>query len=334
MRTYLLFFVALLALSLSAQSEAITKFSVNITPRQDATLEVTETITVIATGDLIKRGITRELDRQPLGDDVELTDFDYEVVDVTRDGVTEPFFVENSNRMSTIYIGDKDVFLEPGEYTYVVKYRAFEQVYPLDRIDEIRWSLGGASGRLPIQDADITVRFDRDIDIFYSACYTGLTGSRAEDCELSQDGNVVTFVTTKPLRPGEAMTVGTSIAVGYFQRPEPPTPVEKNTTLAILLLGFGLAFGYAYSSWRKYGVDPEGPPVKHEYYPPEGISPASVDYLLNGWASAKQVTASLTDLAVKGYVLIGEEERKQLFSTYDVFTIAKTDLVPSEADVP
>lgn len=315
--------------------EEITSFSVDINTRQDATLEVVETITVIANGDQIKRGLTRALHRKPLGNDSDLENFEYEVVGVSRDGVTEPFFVRNNGGLATIYTGQEDVFLQPGTYTYVIRYRAFNQVYGLDKIDEIRWPLGGgASGSLPIRDADITIRFDRDISIQRSACYTGSFGSTAEDCEFSQDGNIVTFVATQPLPAGQGMTVATSISAGYFQRPEPPSPVEKRTTLTILILGFALALGYAYTSWRKYGVDPEGPPVKPEYFPPEGYSPASADYLLSGWADPKQVTASLTALAIGGYVEIGEEERKKMFSTYDVFIIRATDKLPTMEAVP
>ena len=328
------FCLFLFGLALVGQGEEISHFSVDINTRQDATLEVIETITVVAKGDQIKRGITRALHRQPLGNVSDLGDFKYEVVSVSRDGSPEPYFMKKTGGLPTIYIGQEDVFLDPGTYTYEVKYRAFNQVYGLDKIDEIRWPLEGKSGSLPVRDADITIRFDRDIDIIRSACYTGAYGSTAEDCEFSQDGNIVTFVATKPLQPGEGMTVAASIAAGYFQRPEPPTPLEQNTTLTLLLLGFGIALGYAYSNWRKYGVDPEGPPVKPEYFPPEGYSPATVDYLLMGWSGPRQVAASLTSLAIAGYVEIGEEERKRMFSTYDVFILRPTNKRPTADSVP
>ncbi len=333
MRYFLLSLLLACCFLLSAQQEMIEHFSVDIITRQDASLDVTETITVVVQGDQIKRGLTRALHREPLGDDTELGNFKYEVLSVKRDGVEEPFFTKRQGGLPTIYTGDKDVFLDPGTYVYEIRYRAFEQVYGLDRIDEIRWPLEGKKGSLPIKDADITIRFDRDIQIINSACYTGVTGSTAEDCEFSQDGNIVTFVTTRPLQPGEGMTVAASISAGYFQRPEPPTPVEKNTTLAILVFGFAIALGYAYTSWQKYGVDPEGPPIKNEYFPPEGYSPASISYLLNGWVNAQQVTASLTVLATQGYVKIEEEERKKLLFTYDVFIIRPTDKVPTEGEV-
>lgn len=317
-----------------AQTEEITHLSVDIRPKQDASLDVTETITVIATGEQIKRGITRTLHREPLGKDTDLEDFTYEIIAATRDGSPEPWVLKQRKGLPTLYLGDKDVRLNPGTYTYVVKYRAFDQVYALDRIDEIRWPLEGRSGRLPVREADVTFRFDRDIDIIQSACYTGTFGATATDCEYSQDGHEVTFVATAPLEPGEGMTVAASIAAGYFQRPVPPTPTEKNATLTFLVLGFALAFGYAFTSWQRYGVDPKGPPVRPEYFPPEGLSPAAAAYLLQRWPTARQVTASLTDMAVSGYLTISEEKQEKRWQTYSTFIISPTDQVPDSEQLP
>lgn len=318
-------------------TEEITLFSVDIKTRQDATLDVTETITVVATGDQIKRGITRALHLKPLGTDGNLAPFDYEIISVSRDGKKEPYQVKKRNGLPTVFIGDKDVRLDPGSYTYVLKYRAKNQVYPVGVTDEIRWPLEGSSGSLPVRDADITIRFDRDIAIIQSACYTGTFGSTAEDCEFSQDGNVVTFVATRGLEPGEGMTVSASIAQGYFNRPvppPPPTPFERNAVLYTMLLGFGTAFSYAYFMWRNHGVDPEGPELKLEFYPPAGISPASAGYNYGYAQGYAPTTASLTALAIKGYVLIQEGTKQLLIGEREMFTVSATERSPKPGELP
>lgn len=339
MRFYLLALCLVLCTCVRAQNaiEEITRFSVDVQARQNGTLDVTETITVVAAGDQIKRGITRALNLDPLGGDDLPAAFTYDVTSVTRDGVKEPFRVRKKGGMPTIYIGDKDVRLQTGTYTYVVKYRAANQVYPVGSTDEIRWPLEGKTGSLPVRDADITVRFDRDIDIIQSSCYTGNFGSTAENCEFSQDGNVVTFVATKGLQPSEGMTVSASIAQGYFTRPvppPPPTPFERNAALYTLVIGLALAIGYAWSMWQKYGVDPEGPAVKHEYYPPGDLSPAALGYLHTGYPSHETVTASLTALNVDGYVTITEEKRKGFLTETEIFIVGLTDKIPPARGLP
>ena len=107
MRLLILALCLLLGTCVRAQnaSEEITHFSVEIWPRDDASLDVKETLTVVATGDQIKRGITRALHKKPLGTDSELAPFSYEVESVTRNGSPEPWFVKNRKGLPTIYIG-------------------------------------------------------------------------------------------------------------------------------------------------------------------------------------------------------------------------------------
>jgi len=295
-------------------TEEISHFSVEIWPRDDASLDVKETLTVVATGDQIKRGITRALHVKPLGTDSELAPFSYEVESVSRDGNTEPY-----------------------TYTYEVRYRAVNQVYAVGATDEIRWPLEGSSGSLPVREADITIRFDRAIDIIQSACYTGSFGSTAEDCEFSQDGNVVTFVATRPLRPGEGMTVSASIAQGYFSRPvppPPPTPFERRAVLYVMVIGLSLAAAYAYSLWSKYGVDPKAPAVDYVYQPPAGLSAAAVSYLSSAAGQQQQVTASLTALAIGGFIDIREEKTEGFFGDSEYFVVALTSRQPGPGELP
>lgn len=318
-------------------TEEISHFSVDIYPREDASLDVRETLTVVATGDQIRRGITRALHVKPLGTDNDLAPFSYEVESVSRDGVTEPYSVRTRKGLPTIYIGDKDVRLDPGTYTYEIRYRAVNQVYAVGATDEIRWPLEGNSGSLPVRDADITIHFDRALDIIQSACYTGTFGSTAEDCEFSQDGHVVTFVATRPLQPGEGMTVSASIAQGYFSRPvppPPPTPFERRAVLYVMVTGLSVAAAWAYSLWRKYGVDPKAPAVDYVYHPPEGLSPAAVSYLSGTGGEQQRMTASLTALAIAGLVDIREEKTEGIFGGSEYFKVMLTGRQPTPGELP
>ena len=316
-------------------TESIRDFRVEVAPRQDGTLEVTETLVVSAAGDQIKRGITRALHRRPLGDDSELGPFSYEVVSVTRNGNPEPFQLRKRDGLPTIFIGDKDVFLDPGTYTYVVRYRTADQVYAVGQTDEIRWPLE-SNGSLPVQAATVTIRLPGGPQPLQSACYTGTFGSRAEDCRITENNGTVAFTLTRPLAPGEGMTVATSVPAGYFTRPvppPPPTPFERHAVLYIFLLGLGIAGSYAYRMWRAHGVDPRAP-EKLEFYPPKSLSPASTGLLYGMTPAHAPVTASLTALAIGGFVRIEEVEHAGFLSTTYSFTIHPTEPTAAESELP
>jgi hypothetical protein len=55
---------------------------------------------------------------------------------------------------------------------------------------------------------------------------------------------------------------------------------------------------YYYSTWRKYGVDPEKPIVYPQFNVPDNLSPASLGYLKTETFKNKYVTAALVNLAI------------------------------------
>ena len=90
--------------------ERILDFDSVIEVLGDASLTVTETITVVARQIRIKRGIYRELP----------TDISFDVLEVLRDGLEEPYRIEDNR----IYIGEGPPSLPPESTPtpYVIKY--------------------------------------------------------------------------------------------------------------------------------------------------------------------------------------------------------------------
>jgi hypothetical protein len=73
-----------------------------------------------------------------------------------------------------------------------------------------------------------------------------------------------------------------------------------------------LAFFGMFGAWKRYGRDPERRAITVQYSPPEDLSPAEVGTLVDHRAEMHDITATLVDLAVRGYVLIEEEQKKGL----------------------
>ncbi|WP_435523159.1 DUF2207 family protein [Chryseobacterium indoltheticum] len=107
--------------------------------------------------------------------------------------------------------------------------------------------------------------------------------------------------------------------------PPPPTFLEKfGILIAGIIVFLGLLF-YYYSTWKKYGVDPETPTVYPQFNSPDDLSPASLGYIHNESFKNKYLTAALVNLAIKGYVQIIENEDSGVFGLFKSkkFTVKK-----------
>ncbi len=338
LRLFLLSFLLSALVPLTAQQESIQNFVANLVVSPDGSVEVTEEITVVATGDQIKRGITRALHRKPIGDAPGMERFTYEVISVSRNGQSIDHTAKNEDGNRVHYLGDKDTKIPPGTYTFRFRYRSPHQIYFMEGIEEIRWPLIGVDNQLPVAQASITVQFPGGTQLLNSACYTGPEGSRASDCRVEQGSNSTIFTLGRPLSPKEGMTVSVGVPRGTFVRPTPPpppTPLQRNATLWACLFGLLAGLFYGYDSWKKHGVDPIGPPVAPRFTPPADLSPAAVSFVSLGIPHQPQVTASLTDLAIKGYIVIEEVEKPGFLGigTKEMFVIHRGDRPARQAEM-
>ena len=91
---------ALAPSSVAQEHERIISFHTDIVANTDASLTITETIRVYATGDQIKRGIFRDFVSGNL-----------ELISVRRDGSTEDYHWDGNR----LYLGNASIYLDQGE---------------------------------------------------------------------------------------------------------------------------------------------------------------------------------------------------------------------------
>ena len=102
--------------------EKIVEYKSTIEVEIDGTIGVTEEITIIAEGRQIKRGIFRTFPttyKDKAGNRIKV---DFQVNEILRDGLPEPYHIKKRANGVAIYMGQKNVFLQPGNYTYIYKY--------------------------------------------------------------------------------------------------------------------------------------------------------------------------------------------------------------------
>ena len=188
----------LLASAQAFATERILSFHADIHVQADGAMNVTETITVRAEGRDIKRGIYRDLPttyRDAAGRRVSVA---YTHIGVLRDGRPEPHHETVLGNGIRIYIGDKNRFLEVGQYTYTLSYRTDRQLGFFDDHDELYWNVTGNGWRFPIDSASASVRLPSSVpgaEMVLEA-YTGAAGARGQDFAAMLDVDSVAQVST------------------------------------------------------------------------------------------------------------------------------------------
>ncbi len=182
-------------------TERIVSFHADIDVQTDGGMSVLETITVRAEGRDIKRGIYRDLPtdyRDNLGRRISVA---YTDIGVLRDGRPEPHHEKVLGNDIRITIGDKNHFLETGQYTYTLSYRTDRQLGFFDDRDELYWNVTGNGWRFPIDTASASVRLPSTVPGAEMAleAYTGPAGAKGQDYEAIHEMDSVEHFRTTSL---------------------------------------------------------------------------------------------------------------------------------------
>jgi hypothetical protein len=322
---FLLLCAILLASSSTlAQEERITSYEVEIQVNTDRSITVREDIFVIVAGNIIKRGITRGLPKKRTFFNGRTSYIRYNIKRVLRDGKAESYHTKTQNGEEVLYLGKQDVFLEPGEYHYTIEYDVPNQVEQLKEIDEIYWNAIGTDVVFEIDKAACIVRLPESGEALQQSCYIGTYGSAEQACVIEElaGGNELRFQTTRPLRPKEGLTIGVGFEKGIVAEPSVVERLGSAILLGISALGLLI---YFLVTWNRYGVDPPKPTPYPQFSSPKGYSPSSIGYISREKYDSKKITASIIDLAVKGYLRIEEEEKKTIFIRKKTYHLKRTD---------
>ena len=300
--------------SLAAGKEKIVDFQSVITVHRDASMTVTETITVVCARQEIKRGIIREFPtiyKNRYGNQVNVG---FEVVNVLKDGRDEPYHIEDSSNGKKVYIGRQDVQLKRGTYKYSITYKTDRQLGYFDNYDELYWNVTGNGWTFAIEQASAVVKLPPGADILETAAYTGLYGSKSGDfiTDFDSHGNV-TFATTGKLKPREGLTIAVAWPKGFVTEPEIQEKIayllKDNRSAALGVIGLMTLLIYYGMAWFRVGKDPTKGAIIPLYSPPKNISPALARLIIRmGWRDDKLFAVAVVNMAVKGFLTISEDQ--------------------------
>ncbi len=296
-----------------AEAERILEFRSDLRVHEDSTMTVTETITVLAQGREIRRGIIREFPtryRDRFGHRVQIG---FEILEVLRNGRPEPYSTQPLSNGVEIKIGDKDVFLEPGRHSYSITYRTNRQLGYFEDYDELYWNVTGTGWSFAIDRAVAVIELPPGAPLIEQAGYTGPQGAVGRDYLHLQEGGRHVFRTTRGLGPREGLTIALSWPKGYVTEPSGQQRVEyflaDNLSTAVALGGLALVLGYFLLVWTMVGKDPLKGTIIPRFEPPAELSPAAMRYVMRMGYDDKAFSAALVSLAVKGRITIEEEDK-------------------------
>ena len=322
----------------AAEAERILSFDSVVTVHTDSTMIVQETIRFVSAEISIQHGLYRDFPTTYTNPGRAPVRVAFQVLDLMRDGSTEPWHAVRQTNGIRVYFGSSSADLEPGEHTYVFTYSSDRQLGFFDDHDELFWNATGNGWEFPIDRASCTVILPGTAwqQITGLTAYTGPQGATGTDHVMSRDGsgNPV-FTTTAPLALFEGLSVVVRWPKGFVV---PPSSLQTlrwwlrdNRSVGVAVIALLGLLLYYLLTWLRVGRDPRPGTIVPQFAPPEGLSPAAIRYLRLMRPDIKGLAAAITGLAVKGALVISQDEDGSF--AVDTTGSVPAGLFPDEAEL-
>lgn len=319
----------------AAGSAPIDRFDIDVQLDEEGVAHVTMDFTMDF-GEYSGRGpILEFVTRQDDGNDPDYWyEFDYSRPEVSSaTGAETDLDVENSDRTVQWQIGDEDVVnYEAQDYTIEFTLEGIVvSDHPESGLDEFNWNVFAGNSSLT-ENLSITISGPQAVE--EAACFTG--ASLQTPCDSSVSGDEL-HTEIAQLAPYEPLQVVAGFPAGTFggveqNRTRRPTLMSNLTpgvvpgvaagilgvaaigTGAVLrrrnnrdLVYLGLTPGTVPPRGEDARVglkDPKKVPVAVQFQPPKDATPGEIGTLIDATADGVDVSATLVDLAVRGYIRI------------------------------
>ncbi len=313
-KSILFAFIIVLAPPGHAKELRIERFEAEIVVSPRGTIDVTETIQAHFIGSPW-HGLYREIPVEydtPQGLNYTL------FLDVTRvsDESGAPLKYESSRerhyRKLKIYVPDAD----DSRKTIVIEYRISDALRFFEDHDELYWNVTGDAWDVPIQSASASIILPESTTGIRANRFTGGFGDRAENADVQIAGNGVEVRTTRPLGYHEGLTVAVAWDKGFGREPTAADHASlflRSNWPLFLPIFTSVAMFWV---WWTRGRDPRLRPIAAQYEPPDKLSPGEAGTLVDSSAALRDITASIVDLAVRGYLTIEEHKKEHMMGLW------------------
>ncbi|MFH0979425.1 MAG: DUF2207 domain-containing protein [Candidatus Roizmanbacteria bacterium] len=350
MKKILICFLLFFTIVFTVAAEEIKSFQSDIKINKDGTIDVKETITYDF-GDLSKHGIYREIPFIKTNQDGKKFELKFNNFFVVDDfGIPYEFVKSSVNEKYTrLKIGDADRLIT-GVHKYIISYRVSGALTYFSDHDELYWNVTGNEWDVPIANITSQVIWPQEIqkqDVKI-ACFTGVTGSSESQCNFDHDRDKVRINSINSLSAGEGLTIVIGFPKNIVAVLEPKEFVSFWQTFIGKLVGFFLGLlaliwyvvlpFYIVYKWFKSGRDPKGTVGETTAWfdPPKTpdnkrfLTPGEVGTLGDETVDLKDISATIVDLARRGYLIINEKKKKDFYFIKNKEYRNNPDLLPYE----
>ena len=197
--------------------------------------------------------------------------------------------------------------------TVVLRYRAENALRFFDNHDELYWNVTGDEWDVALGMVSSEIVLPDGATGLRATAFNGPYGATQREAEVAISGTTVSVRMPRPLEFREGVTAVVGWDKGLVAE---PTAADRASGLLAdnwpIALPFLVLAGMLTLWWRR-GRDPRRLPVVVQYEPPEGLTPAEAGALTDEKVDMRDITATLIDLAVRGYLRIEEREEPALF---------------------
>jgi hypothetical protein len=194
----------------------------------------------------------------------------------------------------------------------MLHYRVLDAIRFFEDHDELYWSVTGNDWEVPIEFASAHLGLPAGVTGLHAVAYTGATGSRAQDAVVEVHDNFVDIHTTRPLSFHQGLTAVVGFDKNFVHELSGAAKfmqfLRSNTPL---LIPIGVFFVMFWLWWTR-GRGPERQAIAVQYEPPDKLTPGECGTLVDNEAAMRDITATLVDLAVKGYLTIEQRDESHL----------------------
>lgn len=345
--TALAVLAVLLGGSSAMAAEVIRRYDVVLAIQPSSDLLITETIEYDF-DDEQRRGIVRDVPTRLHYDDTYDRLYPLEVVSVRSTSAPDEYVVEESpGGITRIRIGDPDTFIT-GAHVYEIVYRIRGGLNSFPDHDELYWNAVGHEWAAPIERAH--VRVQAPATITEVACFSGPVGAHFSCTQQRTRGNAATF-TNDGMLPFQGVTVVVALPPGSVPAVGPileerltlanaigarPAPIGGAVALGVLAIG-GVAgllwtrgrdsvfrgsqidevMGGTPGQERRIPLGQADAAAPVEFAPPQDLRPGQVGTLIDEHANTLDVSATIVDLAVRGFLRIEEVPKRWVLGKPD-----------------
>jgi hypothetical protein len=305
-----LIFVVAFPSPASAKERHLKKFFSEIIVMPEGTVDVTENITMQFVGGPW-HGINREIPIEYSGARGSNYTLFLDIREVTDDTGAKLRYETSRQRQYLnlkIYIPDADNTTR----TISIHYTVSDALRFWPDYDEFYWNVTGDESSIPIESAGAHIVLPPGTSNIRAKAFTGSFRSTGRDADVQIAGSGVDAQTRDPLPMHEGLTVAVAFDKGAIREPTILSRLSlylrSNWPLFIPIVAFFGMFWW----WWTHGRDPRLRPIAAQYEPPDHLTPGEVGTLIDNSVDMRDITASIVDLAVRGYLVIEETKQDHL----------------------